>query len=100
MPKSEHGKFYSGDSYIVLQVHINLKSFSSISYISWEKKSRILFLSYRRQLLAEEVLIGMIYISGLERILVRYESFSSLSSRSIILFPFYSFSTSLDTMLG
>lgn len=76
MPKSEHGKFYSGDSYIVLQVRIDLTSFSSMSYLSWEEKvqiflTMILFLSYRRLRLAEEVFIGTTYISGLERILVR-----------------------------
>lgn len=101
LPKSECGKFYSGDSYIILQVRrcVSLWLYMYLLYLGRKDSFRPLlfkcihnsptsqvhvhqhhiipqnhmFIYNYRQLLAREVLIYMIYTSGLERILVRCE---------------------------
>lgn len=91
LPKSECGKFYSGDSYIILQVcgceclWLYMVSFMpNIIELYWyNPTSKVhlyniipqnhMFIYNCRQLLAREVLIYMIYTSGLGRILVRCE---------------------------
>lgn len=101
LPKSDYGKFYSGDSYIVLQVRMTFNVSVSFILLSCLICTNWLFYNWRQNLdflsgfnigsteviginsllfsiytfrhhLAREVHIYMIYISGLERILARY----------------------------
>ena len=71
-PKSEYGRFYSGDSYIVLQVLMTLHAiFSYRVFLSQWSDFIVNGLCICRLLLAGEVLTHTTYTSGWEKILAR-----------------------------